>query len=123
MKPSQGSVIGNSESVVVPYGRNRNDWEVELGTVIGRTAKYVSANPAQDYVFGYMATMDISDRGGGHQAAIRCARTGLSEKAMAPLLLRAHGSSPRSFTATRCKNSARASKSAKRKCRKPRLAT
>jgi len=64
MKPSRGSVIGNSESVVVPYGRNRNDWEVELGTVIGRTAKYVSANPAQDYVFGYMATMDISDRGG-----------------------------------------------------------
>jgi len=64
MKPSRGAVIGNSESVVIPYGRNRTDWEVELGTVIGRTAKYVSANDAQDHVFGYMVTMDISDRGG-----------------------------------------------------------
>ncbi|MBC9868000.1 MAG: hypothetical protein F7O42_09020, partial [Opitutae bacterium] len=43
---------------------NRTDWEVELGTVIGRTAKYVSANDAEDYVFGYMVTLDISDRGG-----------------------------------------------------------
>jgi len=64
MKPSRGAVIGNNEPVVIPYGRNRTDWEVELGTVIGRTAKYVSANDAEDYVFGYMVTMDISDRGG-----------------------------------------------------------
>ncbi|MBC9888701.1 MAG: hypothetical protein F7B06_02370 [Opitutae bacterium] len=64
MKPSLGAVIGNNEAVVIPYGRNRTDWEVELGTVIGRTAKYVSANDAEDYVFGYMVTLDISDRGG-----------------------------------------------------------
>ncbi len=64
MKPSRGAVIGNNEAVVIPYGRNRTDWEVELGTVIGRTAKYVSANDAEDYVFGYMVTLDISDRGG-----------------------------------------------------------
>jgi 2-keto-4-pentenoate hydratase/2-oxohepta-3-ene-1,7-dioic acid hydratase in catechol pathway len=64
MKPSRGAVIGNNEPVVIPHGRNRTDWEVELGTVIGRTAKYVSANDAESYVFGYMVTMDISDRGG-----------------------------------------------------------
>lgn len=64
MKPSRGAVIGNNEAVVIPYGRNRTDWEVELGTVIGSTAKYVSANDAEDYVFGYMVTLDISDRGG-----------------------------------------------------------
>ena len=64
MKPSRGAVIGNNEAVVIPYGRNRTDWEVELGTVIGRAAKYVSANDAEDYVFGYMVTLDISDRGG-----------------------------------------------------------
>ena len=64
MKPSRGAVIGNNQPVVIPYGRNRTDWEVELGTVIGRTAKYVSANDAESYVFGYMVTMDISDRGG-----------------------------------------------------------
>lgn len=64
LKPSRGAVVGNGQSVVLPYGRDRIDWEVELGTVIGRTAKYVSANNAQDYVFGYTVTMDISDRGG-----------------------------------------------------------
>ena len=64
MKPSRGAVIGNNQPVVIPYGRNRTDWEVELGTVIGKTAKYVSANNAEDYVFGYMVTVDISDRGG-----------------------------------------------------------
>ncbi len=64
LKPSKGAVVGNGAPIVLPYGRDRIDWEVELGTVIGRTAKYVSANNAQDYVFGYTVTLDISDRGG-----------------------------------------------------------
>ena len=64
LKPSRGAVIGNGDSIVIPWGRDRTDWEVELGAVIGRTAKYVSADDAQDYVFGYMVTLDISDRGG-----------------------------------------------------------
>ena len=34
------------------------------GAVIGRTARYVSARDAQDYVFGYMVSIDVSDRGG-----------------------------------------------------------
>ncbi len=64
LKPSRGAVIGNGDTIVIPYGRDRIDWEVELGAVIGRTAKYVSANDAEHYVFGYTVTMDISDRGG-----------------------------------------------------------
>ncbi|MBN1237189.1 MAG: fumarylacetoacetate hydrolase family protein [Gammaproteobacteria bacterium] len=64
LKPSRGAVIGHGEPVVIPYGRDRTDWEVELATVIGRTAKYVSAEDAQDYIFGYMISLDISDRGG-----------------------------------------------------------
>ena len=64
LKPSRGAVIGNSDQVVIPYGRDRTDWEVELGTVIGRTAKYVSATDAANYIFGYTVTIDISDRGG-----------------------------------------------------------
>ena len=64
LKPSRGAVVGNGAEIVIPYGRNRTDWEVELGAVIGRTAKYVSADNAEDHVFGYMVTMDISDRGG-----------------------------------------------------------
>ena len=64
LKPARGAVVGNGAPIVIPYGRDRTDWEVELGAVIGRTAKYVSADEAQDYVFGYMVTIDVSDRGG-----------------------------------------------------------
>ena len=64
LKPTEGAVIGNGEAVVIPHGRDRIDWEVELGIVIGRAAKYVPASRAQDHIFGYMVTVDISDRGG-----------------------------------------------------------
>lgn len=64
LKPSRGAVVGNGAPVVIPFGRDRTDWEVELGAVIGRAAKYVSANDAEAHVFGYMVTLDISDRGG-----------------------------------------------------------
>jgi len=64
LKPSRGAVVGDGDPIVIPFGRNRTDWEVELGAVIGRTAKYVSADDAEDYVFGYIVTLDISDRGG-----------------------------------------------------------
>jgi len=64
LKPSRGAVIGNGDEIVIPFGRDRTDWEVELGTVIGRTAKYVSAADAEEYVFGYVVTIDVSDRGG-----------------------------------------------------------
>ncbi len=64
LKPGRGAVIGDGEAVSLPYGRTNIDWEVELGTVIGSTAKYVSADNAQDYIFGYTVTLDISDRGG-----------------------------------------------------------
>ena len=64
LKPSRGAVVGSGEPIVIPHGRDRTDWEVELGAVIGRTAKYVSATNAQDYVFGYVVSIDVSDRGG-----------------------------------------------------------
>jgi 2-keto-4-pentenoate hydratase/2-oxohepta-3-ene-1,7-dioic acid hydratase in catechol pathway len=64
LKPTEGAVIGNGDNVIIPFGRDRIDWEVELGIVIGRAAKYVPATRAQDYIFGYMVTIDISDRGG-----------------------------------------------------------
>ena len=80
LKPSRGAVVGNGEPVVIPYGRDRTDWEVELGAVIGRTAKYVSANDAEAHVFGYMVTLDISDRGGRPPAARDSHPTGLWAK-------------------------------------------
>ncbi|MGD9903005.1 MAG: fumarylacetoacetate hydrolase family protein [Vicinamibacterales bacterium] len=64
LKPTEGAIIGNGDAVVMPYGRDRMDWEVELGIVIGRAARYVPATKAADHIFGYMVTVDISDRGG-----------------------------------------------------------
>jgi 2-keto-4-pentenoate hydratase/2-oxohepta-3-ene-1,7-dioic acid hydratase in catechol pathway len=56
IKPTEGAVIGNGDSVVIPYGRDR--------IVIGRTGKYISATDAPDHIFGYTVSLDISDRGG-----------------------------------------------------------
>ena len=64
LKPARGAVVGNGDNIVIPAGRDRIDWEIELGTVIGRRAKYVSAGEAENYVFGYMVSIDVSDRGG-----------------------------------------------------------
>ena len=64
LKPTRGAVIGSGEDVVMPYGRDRIEWEVEMAIVFGRAGKYISANRAYDHVFGYMVAMDISDRGG-----------------------------------------------------------
>lgn len=64
LKPTRGAIIGDGDAVVIPHGRARIDWEVELGIVIGRAAKYVPATKAQDHIFGYMVTIDVSDRGG-----------------------------------------------------------
>ncbi len=64
LKPARGAVIGADDQIVIPFGRDRTDWEVELGAVIGRTAKYVSADEAESHVFGYTVTIDVSDRGG-----------------------------------------------------------
>ena len=64
LKPTEGAIIGNGDAVVIPHGRDRIDWEVELGIVIGRAAKYVPAPKAVEHIFGYMVTVDISDRGG-----------------------------------------------------------
>ncbi len=64
LKPTEGAIIGSGDAVVLPYGRDRIDWEVELGIVIGRATKYVPATKAAEHIFGYMVTVDISDRGG-----------------------------------------------------------
>ena len=64
LKPPEGAVIGNGDPVVLPYGRTRIDWEVELAAVIGRASKYVPAEEAENHIFGYTVSLDISDRGG-----------------------------------------------------------
>ena len=58
------SVVGTGDTILIPYGRTELDWEIEVATVVGRTARFVSATRAQDHVFGYTVMLDISDRGG-----------------------------------------------------------
>jgi len=64
LKPTRGAVIGSGDDIILPYGRDRIEWEVELAVVFGRAGKYISASRAYDHVFGYMVAMDVSDRGG-----------------------------------------------------------
>ena len=101
LKPTEGAVIGNGDNVVIPFGRDRIDWEVELGIVIGRAAKYVPATRAQDYIFGYMVTIDISDRGGRPPGARVPAPTGSSARGMTRSCRWGRGSCRRSSTAIR----------------------
>jgi 2-keto-4-pentenoate hydratase/2-oxohepta-3-ene-1,7-dioic acid hydratase in catechol pathway len=64
LKPTRGAVIGDGDDILMPFGRDRIEWEVELAVVFGRAGKYISSARAYDHVFGYMVAMDISDRGG-----------------------------------------------------------
>lgn len=64
LKPTRGAIIGDGDDIIMPYGRDRIEWEVEMAVVFGRSGKYISADRAYDHVFGYMVAMDISDRGG-----------------------------------------------------------
>jgi 2,4-diketo-3-deoxy-L-fuconate hydrolase len=56
------TVIGANDPVVLPQGSVKTDWEVELGVVIGRTARYVSEDDALQHVAGYCVVNDISER-------------------------------------------------------------
>ena len=56
------SLSGPFDSVIIPRGSVKGDWEVELGVVIGRSALYVSEEDALDYVAGYCTINDVSER-------------------------------------------------------------
>ncbi|MDG2393182.1 MAG: fumarylacetoacetate hydrolase family protein [Thalassotalea sp.] len=56
------SIIGPNDTVELPPKSEKSDWEVELGVVIGKEAKYVSEADALDYVAGYCVVNDLSER-------------------------------------------------------------
>lgn len=56
------AIVGPNDNVQIPRGSEKTDWEVELGVVIGKTAKYVSEAEALDYVAGYCVSNDVSER-------------------------------------------------------------
>jgi acylpyruvate hydrolase len=56
------SILDPGEPILRPRGSKQLDWEVELGVVIGRTARHVSREQALDYVWGYAIVNDVSAR-------------------------------------------------------------
>ncbi|UWM81359.1 fumarylacetoacetate hydrolase family protein [Rhizobium sp. SRDI969] len=56
------AIVGPNDNVVIPRGSEKTDWEVELGVVIGKIAKYVTEAEALDYVAGYCVSNDVSER-------------------------------------------------------------
>lgn len=56
------ALCGPNDDVVIPRGSTKTDWEVELGVVIGREARYVDAAEAMDFVAGYCVVNDLSER-------------------------------------------------------------
>ena len=56
------TMIGCNDPVVIPQGSVKTDWEVELGVVIGTTARYVSEADALHHVAGYCVVNDVSER-------------------------------------------------------------
>ncbi|QKJ86313.1 2,4-diketo-3-deoxy-L-fuconate hydrolase [Paramixta manurensis] len=59
---SPHSIIGANDAVEIPRTSVKTDWEVELGVIIGKTAKYVSQDEALEYVAGYCVVNDLSER-------------------------------------------------------------
>src|SRR4051812_45766541 len=55
-------IVGPDDDVVIPRGSQKTDWEVELGVVIGKPAKYVTEQDAMAHVAGYCLINDISER-------------------------------------------------------------
>jgi 2-keto-4-pentenoate hydratase/2-oxohepta-3-ene-1,7-dioic acid hydratase in catechol pathway len=54
--------VGANHPVVLPKGSVKSDWEVELGIVIGSTARYVSEADAPQHIAGYCVVNDVSER-------------------------------------------------------------
>lgn len=59
---ANSAIVGPYDDVVMPRGSEQTDWEVELGVVIGKEAKYVSKENALEYVAGYCIVNDVSER-------------------------------------------------------------
>jgi 2,4-didehydro-3-deoxy-L-rhamnonate hydrolase len=55
-------IVGPNDDIMLPKDSEKTDWEVELGVVIGRTARYVSEQEALEHVAGYCVVNDVSER-------------------------------------------------------------
>ena len=56
------AICGPNDAVEIPRGSSKTDWEVELGVVIGKAAKYITEAQALEHVAGYCVVNDVSER-------------------------------------------------------------
>jgi 2-keto-4-pentenoate hydratase/2-oxohepta-3-ene-1,7-dioic acid hydratase in catechol pathway len=56
------AICGPNDGILIPRGSEKTDWEVELGVVIGTTARYVTEAEALSHVAGYCVVNDLSER-------------------------------------------------------------
>jgi len=56
------AICGPNDDILIPRGSQKTDWEVELGVIIGTTARYVSESDALSHVAGYCVVNDLSER-------------------------------------------------------------
>ena len=59
---ANSAICGPDDPIIIPRGSVKTDWEVELGVVIGRPAKYVTEAEALSHVAGYCVVNDVSER-------------------------------------------------------------
>ena len=56
------AIIGPNDNIIIPKNSKKSDWEVELGVVIGKEAKYIIEEEAHHHIAGYCVVNDLSER-------------------------------------------------------------
>ena len=56
------SVCGPNDNIIIPKNSLKSDWEVELGVIIGKEAKYINEDQSQNHIAGYCVVNDLSER-------------------------------------------------------------
>jgi 2-keto-4-pentenoate hydratase/2-oxohepta-3-ene-1,7-dioic acid hydratase in catechol pathway len=56
------AISGPNDTIELPRGSTHTDWEVELGIVIGKAAKYITEDQVMDHIAGFVAVNDVSER-------------------------------------------------------------
>jgi len=56
------AICDPNDDIIIPKNSTKSDWEVELGVIIGKEAKYISEDQSQDHIAGYCVVNDLSER-------------------------------------------------------------
>jgi len=56
------SISGPYDDIIIPKNSQKTDWEVELGIIIGKKAKYITKKESLNHIFGYCIVNDVSER-------------------------------------------------------------